>query len=440
MRRIIFPVAFVVLCLATVGNAVASGQSEKSPAATNASGKQPAKHLTYLSPLGPANLVFQATQSVIQRYQKEVNPGFSVDIQSIPERPAYLQKLQTLIASNATPDLFNYDTTPYAGLLLKKGILMDLTPIVKDLQLDKVYYPAPLAWGKMSDGTQIGLPLDFSVEYFWYNKAMFADAGVAPPKTFTEFVQVLKTLKDKGDVPIAVAGRDGWPLLRYLDVITYRNGGNKFLTDLASGKQKMSGDIGMKAAQFVHDLGTSGYFQPDFASVDYTTALNYFISGKAAIIYNGTWELSNFVTNMKDTIGYFPVPTLDNGQPIGTSNFVADSTTPLCFGKKNFDDATKDFIKFMATNWAQALGGKSFSPTAGSPLPNIDSPLVQQVANDMAKAKGTIKIYDVELDPATNELISKLTVALALGGIAVNDFAAQVDASVAQNAPSFFSN
>ena len=46
---------------------------------------------------------------------------------------------------------------------------------------------------------------------FWYNKQMFNDAGVTPPETFDEFLDVCKKLKEVGHTPIAVCGVDGWP-------------------------------------------------------------------------------------------------------------------------------------------------------------------------------------------------------------------------------------
>ena len=52
---------------------------------------------------------------------------------------------------------------------------------------------------------------------------------------------------------------------------------------------------------------------------------------------------------------------------------------------------------------------------------------------------GSIKLFDIELDPATNELIGKEVVSLALGDISVDEFCSRVDASIEENAASYFS-
>ena len=57
----------------------------------------------------------------------------------------------------------------------------------------------------------------------------------------------------------------------------------------------------------------------------------------------------------------------------------------------------------------------------------------------MQNSTGSIKLFDIELDPATNELIGKEVVSLALGDITVDEFCKRVDASIAENASSYFS-
>lgn len=402
----------------------------------------PEKKLTYVTCITPQQSGYISMEKIIKMYQEQVNANFSVDIQFIADKPAYLQKIKTLIASNETPDMFNLDTDPYALKLLDQGIIVDLNKTMDKYNLKDVFLPAPLGWGTAKDGRQIAMPIDFSIEVFWYNKQMFEDAGVSIPKTHEEFLTACEKLKAAGYTPIAVSGKDNWEILRYLLMITYRYGENDFLYDLAQGKQKMDSEIGRKAAAFVQELGTK-YFQDGFASTDYTGASNYFTGGNAAMYYIGTWDLpfmqdDQLTEEMKGNVGYFLMPTVSEGEAVGKSDFISNSAMPIAFGADNFDEETERFIDFYANHVSEAISGLAFSPAQNGTLPN-ETELTKSIYEDMQNSTGSIKLFDIELDPATNELIGKEVVSLALGDITVEEFCKRVDDSIAENAAAYFS-
>ena len=72
---------------------------------------------------------------------------------------------------------------------------------------------------------------------------------------------------------------------------------------VASGTAKLTDPQYVKAAQAVADLGTKGYFGKGVGSIDYDTAVNTFLTGKAAMLYMGTWVLANVSDPKADTIG-----------------------------------------------------------------------------------------------------------------------------------------
>ena len=262
------------------------------------------KSVVYLTTITPEQAGYKAMEALVAAYQEEVNPGFTMDIQYVADKPSYLQKVKTYAASDELPDMFNVDADAYTNILLENGLIQDITPVIEENGLDEIFLAAPLAWGRTSDGVQIAIPIDYSIEVFWYNKAIFEDAGIEIPKTFDEFLDICETLKTAGYTPISVAGKEQWTLLRYIDMVTYKYGDNQYLFDLARNKVDFSGEIGTKGSQFLADLGQ--YFQEGFASTDYTSAKEYFAGGNAAIYYNGTWDLDSFMNenlseDMQDT-------------------------------------------------------------------------------------------------------------------------------------------
>lgn len=403
----------------------------------------PEKHVTYLTVFTPQHSCYMNMEDVVKKYQEEVNPNFTVDFQYVPDRAAYLQKLKILISSNDVPDMWNIDTDPYAIQLLNEGYVQELTPTIEKYNLQDVFQEAPLAWGRTRDGAQLGIPNDFQIEVFWYNTELFEQAGVEPPETWDEFMSVCATLKEKGIVPIATSGVESPVLLRLPLLITYCYGGNDFLLDLARGKQKMNSEIGLKAAQFLADLGTNGYFQESFASDDYTTSRDYFLAGKSAMYFIGTGDFAKFVAddlsdNVKGKIDYFKIPKANEGETqVGNLAFISNSSTPIGFSAQSFDEEMESFINFYAHNIGKACEGRSFPCVADGKAP-FDNELANKVVADMGTADGVINLPDLELDPTTNELLGSQAVSLCLGAITPEEFADAIDASIEANAADYF--
>lgn len=405
-----------------------------------APGEPVEKNVVYLTTITPDQSSYKAMEAIVAAYQEEVNPGFSMEIQYIADKPSYLQKIKTLAASGSLPDMFNVDADAYTNILLENGLIQDITPVIEENGLDEIFLAAPLAWGRTSDGVQIAVPIDYSIEVFWYNKKMFEDAGAEIPKTFDEFLAACDALQTAGYTPIAVAGKEQWPLLRYIDMVTYKYGDNQYLFDLARNKVDFSGEIGTKGSQFLADLGT--YFQEGFASTDYTGALECFTGGNAAIYYMGTWDLNYFMNEnlseeMQDNVGYFLLPTVNEGDTeVGKVTFAANSTMPIGFGAANFDEEMERFIVYYANNVSR-FTTSAFSCAVGGTTP-FDCELADSIAADMETSIGAINLYDVELDPTTNELIGNMAISLALGDITVEEFTSEVDASIDENSADYF--
>src|SRR5690606_16124274 len=75
-------------------------------------------------------------------------------------------------------------------------------------------------------GKQYGTPYELGMVGFWYNKDLFAKAGVSDtPKTWGELLGVVRQLKAAGVVPIALAGGDKWPAHFYWSYLALRQGG-----------------------------------------------------------------------------------------------------------------------------------------------------------------------------------------------------------------------
>ncbi len=65
------------------------------------------------------------------------------------------------------------------------------------------YIPGVRYFYADNDGQMIGMPFNSSTPVLYYNKAVLAEAGVEPPKTWEEFETVAATLKDAGYIALS---------------------------------------------------------------------------------------------------------------------------------------------------------------------------------------------------------------------------------------------
>lgn len=150
-----------------------------------------------------------------------------------------------------------------------------------------------------------------------YNKKVFADAGVTPPKTWAELLDVCGTLKSKGVVPLALGAQTPW----VTQLITYALVPNAvyakdptFDDQMASGKATFVGSGWADAMGKYQDLQKRGFFNdhPDGTTFEQQTSM--VATGKAAMAVQVSSVLSNFRQAAKspDDLGMFPFPGGDD--------------------------------------------------------------------------------------------------------------------------------
>lgn len=388
----------------------------------------------------PANgAVIDVMNSIASEYA-ENHPGFSLELITTPDRPSYLQKFVTLAAANELPELFDTDATPFAQKLVDQDRMIDVDDLLRSFGIIEDYRPAALDYQRFGDGSLRMIPLEFGLEVFWYNKALFEAAGVEVPSTLEEMPQLCQTLADSGVAPIAVSGQDAWPLERYLAFYPFRVAGGEYIADLKGGAADFADSPGMKAATWMHDLGAAGAFQPGFSSVGYADAQALFTSGDAAMYNIGTWELPALATTdlpepMQESIDYFTLPVTE-GSVTGPNEYVASSGIGVAVNAETYDPLVRDFLKFALSRYPQLYAQSGIlGPTRVEPvLPNNALPLyAEAIAEAENLGEATLMPWDTQLDPTTNTRLQQELVLLVQGDTSVEEFISTMDATLDSN-------
>jgi raffinose/stachyose/melibiose transport system substrate-binding protein/xylobiose transport system substrate-binding protein len=234
---------------------------------------------------------------------------------------AYKQKLQVSMGSPNAPDVFfNWGGGNLAQYVAADQVV-DLTEALRTAEGADAFLPSVLRVGQVN-GKQYGLPMNgIQPVLLFYHKRVFRQHGLRPPRTYDELLALVDALKQRGVVPIALPGLQGWTELMYLEYLLDRVGGPEKFAAIVKGTRGAWRDPAvLRALSMCRDLAERGAFGTNFASINYdnTGASKLFATGKAAMFLMGSWEYSSqasanpaFVE--RGELGWVPFPSVADG-------------------------------------------------------------------------------------------------------------------------------
>ena len=233
-------------------------------------------------------------------------------------------------------------------------------------------------------GKQCALPSLTDSFGLYYNKKLFAKAGItSPPKTMTELAADAKKLTVRNsDGSIKVAGFVPLNQWEELDIADLGNAFGATWFD-KSGKAQLANEPGWTAAfewqkQLVDWYGYSNLekFFATYTNSEFN-ATNAFETGKVAMTFDGEWR-TKFITRDHPSFDYgtAPFPVADNEPQLYGSGRVGGTIVGIPQGTKHPQEAW-DLVKYLATdtNYLVALAntlGNVPTTTASAGSPNLD--------------------------------------------------------------------
>jgi len=343
------------------------------------------------------------------------------------------QQVQLLAGQGALPVLYNSPPPDLMAQLTKNGEVLDLESTFQHLGVSQQVVPAAVAIvKKIFNGQFIALPFELNIEGFWYNKKIFAQNGLQPPDTWDQLVQIAASLQQKGIQPLSASGQQGWPITRLISGYLFRKFGPGALDSVKSGQAKLTDPSYVEAAQVVANLGKQGYFGRGVATLDYQSAVNLFLQGKAAMFYMGSWELRDYTTpsvNMigSNNVGFFPFPNVTGG--VGSS-----SQTPMNAGqttsvnRQKYNAAVGGWLAYMAQNYGDVALQKEGAVTGfvvHNPPANLD-PLTSLVINQIKQVSQPVLWFEAEFSTKATNISQQDAAPLVTGAMSPDAFMSAV--------------
>lgn len=203
---------------------------------------------------------------------------------------------------------------------------------------------------------------------FFYNKQIFEENNLTVPTTWTEFINVLDTLKSKDITPIVAAGKDVWPLKMPVFGLQAKilAGGDqdKWIEGVWKGTSAFNDETAVEVLDKMKTL-QDNYFIDGFMGIDYATAPSYFATGKAALLADGTWDAPTITAANPDIeYGYFPIPATEDAAKNKSLVGKYDVTWYVTENGPNKEGALK-WLEFFSEpeNYTEYVKAAGFMPT-----------------------------------------------------------------------------
>jgi multiple sugar transport system substrate-binding protein len=271
----------------------------------------------------------------IKKQFEKANPGKKVDLIPIQAPPNdYATKVQQMMRSPKTaPDLV-YEDTFRINSDIEAGYLRPLDSYLKSWRTWSQFAPTAKAAATAQDGKVYGIPDGTDTRGLWYNKKIFAQAGLPAhwlPKSWQDILDAARTIKKKvpGVTPLNVyTGKapGEYSAMQGFEMLLYGTGQNPLYDPAAkkwvTGSQGFTDALGFLRTVYTEKLGPDVSDALD-ANVNTTVANEWLPQGKVAIDLDGSWMGQFWITSgskpwpqWSTTLGQAPMPT-EHGQSPG---------------------------------------------------------------------------------------------------------------------------
>ncbi|MBO9554594.1 extracellular solute-binding protein [Cellulomonas sp.] len=287
------------------------------------------------------------------------HPGVHIEISAM-QHEDMVTKLEAAFQSGDTPDIYMERGGGELKDHVAAGITKDISEGAKE-SIDKI---GGSVAGWQVDGKTYGLPFSLGVVGFWYNKALWAQAGITePPATWEDFAADIAKLKatgaSAGFEPISVGAGDKWPAAHYWYYTALRACSESTLQESVKTLD-FSDPCFVKAGENLQTILKAEPFNSGFlstpAQTGATSASGLLATGKVATELQGHWEpgvmqgLTEDGKGLGENTGWFPFPTFPGDKGEATAALGGGDAWAV---SNDAPDAAVDFVNYLLSDKVQ---------------------------------------------------------------------------------------
>ena len=327
-------------------------------------------------------------KKVINDFEKQY-PNIHVEEEITPNDP-YKVKFQTAMQAGQAADACLVFPGAFTEPFAKDGALLAMDKYLDQGDWRKLFKPAtfaPLTYG----GKTYGFPVAIRTVHIWYNKDVFKQYDLKPAKTMGELKTMIQTLKAKGVTPFSLGNKERWQGDFWVNYLFLRLGGYQTWSDAMFQKGKGFADPSFtKALALLQELVKMGTFTEGTNGVGAMDVNNAFFTGKAAMILNGTFFISQVQSLapkgfLEEKLGYFNFPLIEGGK--GNMGDYQGGVSPgfVINAKTKYPDEVATFYRFISKpeNMKSLAKMANMVTVVKNSTPEEASPILKSVTDEV---------------------------------------------------------
>ncbi|WP_336208854.1 ABC transporter substrate-binding protein [Nonomuraea sp. LPB2021202275-12-8] len=382
-----------------------------------------------------AEATVAAAKSVVQAFEA-ANPTIKIETETRPGGTEGDNIVKTRLSTGDMSDVFWYNSGSLIQALNPGQSMVDLTGDPVLAQVPKSYLPVVTQAGKVygvPQGTAAGGGI-------LYNRKIYADLRLQPPKTWAEFTANNDKIKAAGLAPVISTFKETWTSQLFVlgDFYNVQTAVPSFAADYTANKAKYATTPAATAGfQRLAEVHAKGYLNKGFGSAKLDDGLKLLAEGKGAHYPMLTFVLPALIEkypSVKTDIGFFGIPGDDAAKHGATIWEPGAAYIPK--SSENVE-AAKKFLAFIASPAGTDAYTKGVAPTGPYRIEGTSLPAdVMQVAKDLgAYIDSGASAPALEfVSPVKGPSLEQITVAVGSGLTAAAEGAAQYDKDVEKQA------
>jgi ABC-type glycerol-3-phosphate transport system substrate-binding protein len=296
----------------------------------------------------------------------------------------YLPVLEAAIAGKTAPDILGPHVHAIEYGLA--GQTVDLVGILGEDFL-KEFFPSTRRQFTV-EGKQYGVGWMAQTFGFFYNPAMFEQAGVTPPETWDELIEVGQQIKAAGIIPWSFNESDKWLGADFfLPLITQASDNPDLVYDLDDHTKEgvsWNSEPVIAALDLVDRLVKAEVFQEGALGTDYSQATALFYSGKAAMYFAGSWIPQGIVTDapeeFAETYRVFKTPAWAAGKRHWCGN---QAGAALAINANGHVEQAAEYLKFLyePDRYAATMNNSLSMPSTEAAAAKVEHPILKEMTS-----------------------------------------------------------
>jgi ABC-type glycerol-3-phosphate transport system substrate-binding protein len=348
-------------------------------------------------------------QAIATCSQELKHPKVSFNISNLTGSGAtlYPSKIESLIASGSPPDTWESWGGTLAAPYIKAGGALGLSDWFDKFGWKKKLSPAAIKFLSYN-GEPYGVPFNLISIPVFYNKTLYAKAGITPPKTYDEWESNNSALLKAGINPISEAFIDGWDVMRLFEHLLEVTAGPT-LHDALLAQEASWNNSAVADAFGLLQKWNSLWLEKGALGTNPNDSTLLFTAGKCAQQLQGGWIVAQILGGGASVSDYdFFVPPGDKG-PARMAGFAQQYMVSAKLSGPKLDALGEFYNIFVSKPIQQKYLINGSTATIGG-VPTTGQPLLTKYLNATLKSE----LYTIQ-DQALSTQLANAYFALQAG-------------------------